>query len=81
MKCLCALDFKTCTDKVEETQAKMADVQMKVPVLNNMAQCMIKKELWERAKDLVEEVLKLEPKNAKATNRKLTCMLKLNMIS
>ena len=26
MKCLCALDFKTCTDKVEETQAKMADV-------------------------------------------------------
>ena len=59
----------------------MADVQMKVPVLNNMAQCMIKKELWERAKDLLEEVLKLEPKNAKATNRKLTCMLKLNMIA
>ena len=42
---------------------------------------MIKKELWERAKDLLDEVLKLEPKNAKATNRKLTCMLKLNMIS
>ena len=42
---------------------------------------MIKKELWERAKDLLEEVLKLEPKNAKATSRKLTCMLKLNMIA
>ena len=42
---------------------------------------MVKKELWERAKDLLDEVLKLEPKNAKATNRKLTCMLKLNMIS
>ena len=50
---------------------------MKIPVLNNMAQCMIKKDLAERANDLLDEVLKLDPKNAKATARKLTCMLKL----
>ena len=30
MKCLCALDFKTCTDEVSEEQAKMADQQMKI---------------------------------------------------
>ena len=80
MKCLCALDFKSCKDEVSEDQAKMADVQMKVPVLNNMAQCMIKKDLAERANDLLDEVLKLAPKNAKATARKLTCMMKLGQI-
>ena len=77
MKCLCALDFKTCTNEVTEEQAKMADVQMKIPVLNNMAQCMIKKDMHERANDLLDEVIKLHPKNAKATARKLNCMMRL----
>jgi len=80
MRCLCALDFKSCKGGVSEDQAKMGDVQMKIPVLNNMAQCMIKKDLAERANDLLDEVLKLDPKNAKATARKLTCMLKLGQV-
>ena len=62
MKCLCALDFKSCRGYVDETteQVKeedrdldkklwitkeketMAQIQMKVPCLNNMAQCLIK---------------------------------------
>ena len=54
---------------------------MKIPVLNNMAQCMIKKNLHERAFDLCDEVLKLDRKNAKATARKLNCMMKLGMIA
>ena len=59
----------------------MADVQMKIPVLNNMAQCMIKKDLHERANDLLDQVIKIDPKNAKATARKLNCMMKLGQIA
>ena len=61
MKCLCALDFRSCRGYVDEVEGlkpedvklekrhhitpereKMAQVMMKVPVMNNMAQCLIK---------------------------------------
>ena len=42
---------------------------------------MIKKDMSERAKDLLDEVLKLDPKNVKATTRKLNCMMKLGQIA
>jgi len=42
MKCLVALDFKTCKDAVTDEQGEMAAVAVKIPVLNNMALCLYK---------------------------------------
>lgn len=62
MKCLCALDFRSCRGYVDQTtetvkeadkdldkklwitreKEQMAQLQMKIPCLNNMAQCLIK---------------------------------------
>jgi len=42
MKCLVALDFKTCKGKVSDEQGEMAAVGVKIPVLNNMALCLYK---------------------------------------
>ena len=97
MKCLCALDFKSCrgyvdqtTEKVEEkdkdldpkqwiTREKetMAQMQMKIPCLNNMAQSLIKMTQYSRAIDMLDQVLELDAKNCKAVARKILCMMKL----
>ncbi len=42
MKCLVALDFKTCKGTVSDEQGDMAAVAVKIPVLNNMALCLFK---------------------------------------
>mmetsp|Transcript_32016 Transcript_32016/g.42428 ORF Transcript_32016/g.42428 Transcript_32016/m.42428 type:complete len:170 (-) Transcript_32016:1704-2213(-) len=74
MKCLCALDFKSCrgyldptTEKVKERDSDldkslwisrerevMAQLQMKVPCLNNMAQCLIRLKQFDRAIDMLD---------------------------
>ena len=61
------------------TKAKegMAQIQMKVPVLNNMAQCLIRMDHHARAIDMLDQVLDIDSKNCKATARKIICMMKL----
>lgn len=39
-KCLMALDFKSIKGKVPPEATPMSDVQVKIPVLNNMAACL-----------------------------------------
>lgn len=68
------LDKKKWITKERET---MAQLQMKVPCLNNMAQCMIRMAHFERAISLLDEVLQLDDKNAKAVSRKLICLMEL----
>lgn len=68
------LDKSLWITKMKET---MAQLQMKVPCLNNMAQCLIKMEQPARAIDMLDQVLELDAKNCKATARKIICMMKL----
>ena len=97
MKCLCALDFKSCRGYLDPTtelpkerdkdldkslwisreRELMAQIQMKVPCLNNMAQCLIRLKLYSRAIDMLDEVLELDGKNAKASARKVNCLMEL----
>lgn len=52
-------------------------MMLKVPVLNNMALCLMKMNLYDRAAQILDQVLEVDRKNAKATARKLTVMLKI----
>jgi hypothetical protein len=54
MKCLVALDFKTCKGKVSDEQGEMAAVAVKIPVLNNMALCLFKSGKHERAIQMLD---------------------------
>jgi len=55
----------------------MAQLSMKLPCLNNMAQCLIRQKQYSRAIEMLDQVLQLDEKNAKATARKLNCLLEL----
>ena len=97
MKCLCALDFKSCRGYLDPTtelpkerdrdldktlwisreREVMAQLQMKVPCLNNMAQCLIRLEKFDRAIEMLDQVLDLDEKNAKAMARKVNCLMEL----
>ena len=68
------MDFKSCRDKIEPVQEKMAEANSKVPVLNNMAAALIKQNHQARASSILEEVLKLDPYNVKAHARMLTTL-------
>ena len=101
MKCLCALDFKTCRGYLDPTTEQpkaedkdldkslwisreremMAQLQMKVPCLNNMAQCLIRLKQFSRAVSMLDQVLELEEKNAKAVARKINCLMELGLHS
>ena len=76
MKCLCALDFKSCSgQKPTEEQISMADRGVKIPVLNNMALSLQKLGKLERALSMCDQVLQIEEFNSKATSRKLSYLL------
>lgn len=70
-KCLMGLDFNSIKSRVPPDAVAMADVQVKVPVLNNMSACLGKKGQYSRAVEMIGEVLKLDEFNAKAWLRKL----------
>ncbi len=55
----------------------MAQVGMKVPVLNNMALCVQKLGQLERSNSLLEKVLDIDQFNAKATARKLSNLFEM----
>ena len=54
MTTLCALDFSTCKDKVTEEQSKMASASCKLPVLNNIAQCLFVQGHYDRCIKMVD---------------------------
>lgn len=76
MKCLCALDFKSCGgSKPSEEKIKDAEKGVKVPVLNNMALCLQKQGHLDKAISMCDQVLEIDEFNSKATARKLTYLL------
>lgn len=56
----------------------MAQAQNKVPVLNNMAMCLTKQGMRERSLRMLEQVLQVDPINAKALARKLQTYLEMS---
>ena len=52
-------------------------VDNKIPILNNIGHCMIKKGMHERALAILDEVVKLDPSNFKAHIRKARCFIDL----
>ena len=44
-----------------------------------MAQCLIRLKQFSRAISMLDQVLELDVKNAKATSRKLNCMMELGL--
>ncbi len=72
MKCLVALDFKSCSGKKpSDDELSMAEMGVKVPVLNNMALCLQRQGHTDRAIQMLDQVIDIDEFNAKAHARKL----------
>ena len=79
IKALCGMDFKSFED-VKPVQEKMVGIQLKIPILNNLSLCLQKQNHYERALDMLEQVLKLDESNAKALSRKVTILMQQGQI-
>ena len=63
---LCGCDFKKrCTAE----QRTWAETNLKIPLLNNMGQCLIQQKRYVRAIEMLEQALKVDSKNEKALLR------------
>ena len=61
MKCLCALDFKSCSGSIpSDEKIKEAEKGVKVPVLNNMALCLQKQGHLDKAINMCDQVLEID---------------------
>jgi len=76
LKSLCGFSFKE--DGVSKETIHEKDVELKVPILNNMALCLIRSKKFERALSMLDQVVKIDPKNEKAMMRK--CMAYIEMV-
>ena len=76
LKSLCGFNFKD--DGVSKETMTAKDVELKVPILNNMALCLIRMKRYDRALSMLDQVGKIDPKNEKATMRK--CMAYIEMV-
>ena len=65
------MDFKTCTEKIEEMRLRMVDVDKKIPILNNIALCLQKQDHFDRSLDMLEQVIAIDSDNYKALCRKV----------
>ena len=76
LKSLCGFSFKE--DGVSKETIHEKDVELKVPILNNMALCLIRSKKFDRALSMLDQVVKIDPKNEKAMMRK--CMAYIEMV-
>ena len=73
---LCGFSFKD--DGVTKETIKEKDIELKVPILNNMALCLIRSKKYDRALSLLDQVIKIDPINEKAPMRK--CMAYIELV-
>ena len=83
MKALCGFEFNK--KELTKTQLDHIDFKLKLPILNNMALAFM--QLGQTsppkliiAKNLIDQVLKIEPKNEKAIMRKCNILLDLDKV-
>ena len=73
MRALCGMDFSKYEDFADKQKERDTRVkkELKVPILNNIALCLIKQGKLQRANAMLDLVLEAEPTNLKAWNRKI----------
>ena len=67
LKSLCGFDFGS--DQTREQQERV-EKELKAPILNNMALCLMKQKKHQQANKILDQVLKSDPSNFKALIRK-----------
>lgn len=72
MRGLCGLDFGKKTSAEQKDKVKK---ELQVPILNNMALCLINQGHHSRAISMTDQVLKLQPSNTKALHRKSLALI------
>ncbi|CDW76411.1 tpr domain containing protein [Stylonychia lemnae] len=73
LKALCGMDF----GKQDEDQEERVNKDLKAPILNNIALCLIKQNKFMRSNQMLDQVLKVDPENFKAWTRKVQNFLKI----
>jgi len=73
MKALCGFEFKKST--LKKSELTYIDSKLKLPILNNMSLSLMQlgktsKQCMMQAKNTIDQVLKIDPKNEKAIMRK-----------
>mmetsp|Transcript_31588 Transcript_31588/g.48285 ORF Transcript_31588/g.48285 Transcript_31588/m.48285 type:complete len:165 (+) Transcript_31588:164-658(+) len=72
IKSLCGLEFgKDAT----EDQKREVDAQLKIPILNNLAICLIQLKRYPQALQMTDQVLRIDPLNEKALMRRSTALV------
>ena len=74
LKTLCGMDFK----KPSKTDKEKINAELKVPVLNNLALCLINQKLFARAIQMTDKVLEIDRLNHKALHRKCLAAIELS---
>jgi len=91
MQALCGFNFKQKGyGKLSQKQNRQIDFELKMPILNNMSlsfyqrgfACIDDQPLnalnhFSRSRDLIDQVLKIDPRNEKALMRKLNILVEL----
>lgn len=71
---LCGFDFKKTLSAEKKNEV---DKTLKVPVLNNLAKCLMKQKKYQRAMDMLDQALKVDKVDEKALLRKAECFIEL----
>ena len=71
---LCGFDFKKTLEKEKRHEV---DKTLKVPILNNLASCLMKMKKFQRGIDMLDQSLKIDSRNEKANLRKVQCHIEL----
>lgn len=79
MRALCAMDFSKYEDAGDKQKDRDTKVkrELKAPILNNIALCLIKQGKLQRANSMLDLVLDSDPTNWKAWNRKIQNLISL----
>lgn len=74
LACLCGFEFGK---SISNQQKEDVELKLKVPILNNLALCLMGQKKYERAIKMLDQVLKIDNKQEKALIRKCTCYIEL----
>ncbi len=84
MRALCGMDFSSYSIKEDNGEQKERDTrvkrELKAPILNNIALCLIKQGKIQRANTMLDLVLDADPTNNKAWQRKIQNFISLAQI-
>ena len=74
LACLCGFEFGK---GITNEQKHDVEFKLKIPILNNLALCLIGQKKYDRAIQMLDQVLKIDQKQEKALIRKCTCYIEL----